>query len=55
MIVSFMSKIFPLLWFVLQISSFTFRIIKAVLENDMFTSVLQIQYIYTVEIPELDF
>lgn len=42
-------------WFVLQISSFTFCIIKAVLENDMFTSVLQIQYIYTVEISELDF
>lgn len=42
-------------WFVLQISSFTFCVIKAVLENDMFTSVLQIQYIYTVEISELDF
>lgn len=42
-------------WFVLQISSFTFFIIKAVLENDMFTSVLQIQYIYTVEISRVGF
>lgn len=42
-------------WFVLQVSSFTFSVIKAALENDMYTSVLQIQYISTVEISELDF
>lgn len=42
-------------WFVLEVSSFTLFIIKAVLESDVFTSVLQIQYIYTIEISELDF
>lgn len=42
-------------WLALQISSFTFFIIKAVLENDMFTSVLRILCIYTAEISELGF